>query len=101
MKKKSVLYMFMAIIVLLSTACGKTEDDNRMVITEPVVEKVEVNPSAQEKSTSGETSSEQGEASAADAVESRAESEAENDAETAAMKEKFGEDCIAQQTFEV
>lgn len=98
MKKKSVLCMVMATIVLMSTACGKTDDNNRMVITEPVIEKVEVNLSAEEKSAGGETSSAQGEASTED---TRAESEPENDAETAAIKEKFGENCIAQQTFEV
>lgn len=71
MKKKSVLCMLMAGIVLLSTACGKTEDDNRMVISEPLVEKVEVNSSAEKKGTAGATSSAQGEASTADAGENR------------------------------
>ena len=104
MKKKRVLCMFMAVIVLMSTACGKTEDDNSAVISEPIVEKVERNPSAEEKNAAGETSSEQGDMSAAaasDAEENRKEAEAESNTETAAIKEKFGENCIAQQTFEV
>ncbi len=101
MKKKSVICMLMAAAVLLSTACGKTEDDNRMVITEPVVEKVEVNPDVEGKSAAGETSSAQGEAPTADAGDNREETEPEINAETAAIKEKFGENCIAQQTFEV
>ncbi len=71
MKKKSVLCIIMAVIVLMSTACGKTEDENRMVITEPVVEKVEVSPSAEEKSAGGETSYAQGEASAVDTKDRR------------------------------
>ena len=92
MKKKNVLYMLMAGIVLLSTACGKTEDDNRMVITEPVIEKVEINPDVEKKSTDGETPS------------ATAQEEAvivDTDATFAVIKEKFGENCIAQQTFEV
>ena len=104
MKKKRVLCMLMAAIVLLSTACGKTEDDNSAVIPEPVVEKVEINSPAEEKSASGETSSEQGDMSteaASDAEENRKEAEAESNTETAAIKEKFGDNCIAQQTFEV
>ena len=101
MKKKSVLCMFMATIVLMSTACGKTEDDNDMVISEPIVERVERNPDAEEKSTGEETSSAQGDASAADAGKNKQTSDSEDDAETAAIKEKFGENCIAQQTFEV
>ncbi len=101
MKKKSVLCMIMAVIVLMSTACGKTEDENNTVISEPIVEKVERNPSVEEKSAGGETSYAQGEASAVDTKDSREEAEPEIDAETAAIKEKFGENCIAQQTFEV
>ena len=100
MKKKSVLCILMTIIVLMATACGKTEDDNRMVITEPHVEKVEISPDAEGKSTLGETSPAQVEASAADIKDNREEAEPENDA-AAAVKEKFGEDCIPQQTFEV
>lgn len=103
MKKKSVLCMFMAIIVLLSTACGKTEDDNNTAISEPLVEKVERNSDAEGKNAGGETAPEnaQGEAPSADAGENGKEAEHEIDAETAAKKEKFGEDCIAGQTFEV
>ena len=104
MKKKSVLYMLMAAMVLLSTACGKTEDDSSTVISEPIVEKVERNPSAEKKSTAGETSSAQGETSTeteVDAGKNKQTADSEDDAETAAIKEKFGENCIAQQTFEV
>ena len=104
MKKKSVLYMFMAAIVLLSTACGKTEGDNNMAFTEPHVEKVEINPNAEEKSAAGETSSTQRENSAgtaADAGENKQTTDSEDDAAATAIKEKFGENCIAQQTFEV
>lgn len=104
MKKKSVLCMLMAAIVLLTTACGKTEDDNNVAISEPIVEKVERNPDAEGKNAGGETSSAQGEASTgtvADTGKNKQTADSEDDAETAAIKERFGENCIAQQTFEV
>lgn len=101
MKKEKILCILMTAAVLLSTACGKTEDGSGTAASEPLVEKVERNPDTEGESAVGETSSAQGGASATDTGESREKAEAGIDAETAAIKEKFGENCIVQQTFEV
>lgn len=101
MKKQKILPILTAAILL--TACGKTEDDGNIVLVpEPTVERIEINPEA-ENGAAKETASAdaQGETPASDSGEDGQGTEPELDAVAAALKEKFGENCIAEQTFEV